>query len=353
MPEAKAIVRAERSNSSTSRYGSFCRNRVETATVFLQGSITALATPFTSDGLDEECFENFVGWQISQGTNGLVPCGTTGEAPTLTAAERDRLTRICVECSSRSVPVIVGTGTNCTATTIEQTRAAKAAGADAALIVTPYYNRPTQEGLYRHYEAVASAVDLPIILYDVPKRTGVDLHVSTLERLARIPTILGIKDASGDMNRPRETARVAGSRFIQLCGDDAGAMTFNLAGGRGCISVIANVVPSLCRELQHACRVKDWGTARDIQGRLKPLVDALGRESNPGPIKQALAFVHAGFSREPRLPLVGVAPGTAAEVREALAGLGLVAPPGPDEVTWDRAGRSTSASPVMTVWRAE
>ncbi len=318
--------------------------------MFLQGSMTALATPFTPDGLDQDTFENVVEWQISEGTDGLVPCGTTGESPTLTAGERDRLIRICVDCAAGSVPVVAGTGTNCTATTIEQTHAAKSAGADAALIVTPYYNRPTQEGLYRHFAAVAAAVDLPIILYNVPARTGVDLHFSTVEQLARIPTIVGIKDASGDLDRPRVTALVAGPNFIQLCGDDAHAVTFNLAGGRGCISVIANVVPSLCRDLQQACRTKAWGEARDIQHRLKPLIDAMGRETNPGPIKQALALLHPGFSRDPRLPLVGVAPSTATAIEDALAGLGLAAPSPLDEIAWRGSGPATRAT---TVWRAE
>ena len=320
--------------------------------MFLKGSMTALATPFTSDGLDQGTFENFVEWQISEGTQGLVPCGTTGEAPTLSAGERHRLIRICVECSSGSVPVIAGTGTNCTATTIEQTRAAKAAGADAALIVTPYYNRPTQEGLYRHFATIASAVDIPIVLYNVPKRTGVDLHFSTVEQLAKIPSIVGIKDASGDLDRPRVTALIAGPRFTQLCGDDANAVTFNLAGGRGCISVIANVVPALCRDLQQACRTKDWEVARHIQHRLKPLVDAMGREANPGPVKRALALVHPGFSQEPRLPMVGVAPSTASAIREALMDLGPSSSPLPESMVWNGGGRPKSSA-VMTVWRGE
>jgi 4-hydroxy-tetrahydrodipicolinate synthase len=293
--------------------------------VFLQGSITALATPFTSDGIDEPCFERFVDWQIGQGSNGLVPCGTTGEAPTLTAGERHRLIRVCVECAGGAVPVIAGTGTNSTASTIDLTRAAKAAGADAALIVTPYYNRPSQDGLFRHFSTVATAVDLPIILYNVPKRTGVDLHPGTIEQLARIPSIIGIKDSSGDLDRPRVTALVAGPRFIQLCGDDDHAVTFNLAGGRGCISVLANVVPGLCRDLHQACRIKDWSGARALHNRLKPLMAALRREPNPGPVKQALAFVHPGFSREPRLPLVGAGDDTASEIRTALDSLGYPA----------------------------
>ncbi len=320
--------------------------------MFLRGSLTALATPFTSDGVDEGCFADVVQWQIGEGTNGLVPCGTTGEAPTLTGAERDRLIRICVECAAGTVPVIAGTGTNCTATTIEQTRAAEAAGADAALIVTPYYNRPTQEGLYRHFEAVASAVDLPIILYDVPRRTGVDLHVGTIEQLARIPSIVGLKDASGDPERPRLIERAVGPRFTPLCGDDAAAVAFNLAGGRGCISVVANVAPALCRDLHRACRAKDWSAARAIQRRLEPLIEALARETNPGPVKQALSWIHPGFAREPRLPLVCVAPATAVAIRDALVELGLL----PEEAASTASigvGRRAWAAPAATVWRGE
>ncbi len=289
--------------------------------MFLQGSFTALATPFTPSGIDEAAFASFVEWQIGAGTQGLVPCGTTGEGPTLTSTERDRLVRICVERASGCVPVIAGTGTNCTATTIEQTRAARAAGADAALIVTPYYNRPTQEGLYRHFAAVASAVDLPIILYNVPARTGVDLQVGTIEQLTAIPSIIGIKDASGAPDRPQATALAAGHRFLQFCGDDAGAVAFNLAGGRGCISVVANVAPALCRALQHACRVKDWTEARSIQDKLGPLIAALGREPNPVPIKLALSLLRPEFSREPRLPLVAAAPSMASLIEDALMSL--------------------------------
>ena len=291
--------------------------------MFVQGSITALATPFTARGIDEQAFADFVEWQIEQGTKGLVVCGTTGEGPTLTAAERQRLTQIAVESASRRVPVVVGTGTNCTATTIEQTRAAKADGADAALVVTPYYNRPTQEGLYRHFAAVADAVDLPIILYNVPSRTGVDLAVGTVEQLASIPSIIGIKDATGDPDRPCATTLAVGRHFLQLSGDDPSAVSFNFAGGRGCISVVANVAPALCDELQQACRLKNWGLARSLQNRLEPLMAALSREPNPGPIKQALCLVRPGFDRHLRLPLVGVSPGTASEIQAALTTLGL------------------------------
>ena len=321
--------------------------------MFLQGSMTALATPFTSDGLDEETFANFVEWQIGEGTNGLVPCGTTGEGPTLTQTERDRLTRICVECASGAVPVVAGTGTNSTATTIEQTRAAKAAGADAALIVTPYYNRPTQEGLYRHFAAVAAAVEMPIILYNVPKRTGVDLGLDTIEQLARIPNIVGIKDASGDLDRPRATSLVSGPKFVQLSGDDDTAVAFNLAGGKGCISVLANVVPSLCRDLQRCCRIRDWAGARTIEHRLAPLREALARETNPGPIKHALSLLHPGFPREPRLPLVGVAPATASHIAETLADLGLVRGGMAADIVASLGRQDRQGGASRTLWRAE
>ena len=291
--------------------------------MFVQGSITALATPFTARGIDEQAFADFVEWQIGRGTKGLVVCGTTGEGPTLTALERRRLTEICVESASRRVPVIVGTGTNCTATTIEQTRAAKADGADAALVVTPYYNKPTQEGLFRHFAAVADAVDLPIILYNVPSRTGVDLQIGTVEQLAGMPSIIGIKDATGDLDRPCATALAAGRRFLQLSGDDPSAVSFNFAGGRGCISVVANVAPALCDELQQACRLKNWGLARSLHNRLEPLMAALSREPNPGPIKHALSLVRPGFDRHPRLPLVGVSASTALEIKAALTNLDL------------------------------
>lgn len=317
--------------------------------MFLQGSITALATPFSADGLDEGAFADAVEWQIGEGASGLVPCGTTGEGPTLTGAERDRLIRICVERAAGAVPVLAGTGTNATATTIAATRAAAAAGADAALVVTPYYNRPTQEGLYRHFAAVAAAVDIPVVLYNVPKRTGVDLAVDTVEQLARIPNIVGIKDASGDLDRPRVTALAAGPRFVQLGGDDDTAVTFNLAGGRGCISVLANLVPAACRDLQRCCRIKDWAGARAIERRLKPLRDALAREVNPGPVKHALSLLHPGFPREPRLPLVGVAPSTAAGIAEALEALGLVG----RGVAADVLAAARRGGEARTLWRAE
>lgn len=216
------------------------------------------------------------------------------------------------------MPVVAGTGTNCTRSSIDLTQAAQAAGADAALVVTPYYNKPPQEGLYRHFAAVAQSVDLPVLLYDVPSRTGIELAPDTLTRLAAIPKIVGIKDATGNLARPETTARAVGPGFLQLSGHDATAVAFNVAGGSGCISVVANLAPRLCADLQYACREGDYRRAAVIQARLAPLVSALERETNPGSVKLALSLLRPDVSRELRLPLVAPAPGTATAVAEAL-----------------------------------
>ena len=294
--------------------------------MLLSGSLTALATPFTPDGLDEPAFARHVERQIRAGTEGLVPCGLAGEAPTLTERERDRLVALCVARAAGAVPVVAGTGTNGTQATVARTRAARAAGAHAALVVTPSYNRPSQEGLYRHFAAVAAAVDLPIVIDNAPRRTGVDLHFTTLERLAKIPSIVGIRDGSGDFDRPRVTALVAGPDFLQFCGDDAGAVTFNLAGGHGWISAAANAAPALCRDLQAVCRARDWNAARTLQNRLKPLLAALACEPGPGPVKRALALLDRGFPPAPRLPMLAATAPTAEALAAALRGLGLLGP---------------------------
>ena len=284
------------------------------------GSLTALVTPFADGGrrLDERAFAGLVEWQVAEGTEGLVVAGTTGESPTLTATEHDRLLRVAVEAAAGRVPVIAGTGTNCTRGSIELTRAAQAAGADAALVVTPSYNKPMQEGLYRNFAAIAGSVDLPILLYTVPCRTGVDIAPDTLARLAAIPNIVGIKDATGDLARPTATARATGAGFLQLSGHDATAAAFNLAGGRGCMSVVSNVAPRLCAALQRACREGDFRAAAAIQARLAPLISALERETNPGPVKLALSRLRPDVSPDPRLPLVTPVSGTAKAVAEAL-----------------------------------
>lgn len=282
------------------------------------GSITALVTPFRDGRIHERAYTALINWQIAQGTHGLVPCGTTGEAPTLTVAERERLIRLCVKAASGRVPVIAGTGTNCTATTIAMTQAAKRAGADAALVVTPYYNRPSQEGLYQHFAALARAVSLPLILYNVPSRTGVDLLPVTVARLTEFDNIVGIKDATGDLRRPGATAALAGHAFVQLSGDDRTALDFNAAGGQGCISVVSNVAPGLCAAMQQAWRRGDKDAARALRDHLAPLINALALETNPGPVKYALSLVRRGMSPELRLPLTPIGPATALAVRHAL-----------------------------------
>ncbi len=289
----------------------------EHARVRLHGAMTALVTPFSRGEVDLPGLTTLLEWQIEQGIDGLVPCGTTGEAPTLSWEERLDVIARCVKIASGRVPVIAGTGTNNTEATIAFTTAAEAFGADAALIVTPYYNRPTQEGIYRHFEAVARKVRIPIIVYNVPARTGVDLLPETIERLARLPTIIGIKDATGDLSRPSTLSAALGDRFIQFSGHDSTSFGFNTMGGRGTISVVANVAPRLCVEMHDACQAGDHHNAREIHHRLRPLIAALELESNPIPVKYALHLA-LGLSADVRLPLTPVRPETASAVRAAM-----------------------------------
>ncbi|MFI0847071.1 4-hydroxy-tetrahydrodipicolinate synthase [Mesorhizobium sp. IMUNJ 23232] len=283
----------------------------------LHGAMTALVTPFTNGGVDHPALRALVEWQVEQGIAALVPCGTTGEAPTLSWDERIAIIKDCVGLVAGRIPVIVGTGTNNTHSTAAFTAAAKCFGADAALIVTPYYNRPTQEGIFRHFQAVARQVDIPIIVYNVPSRTGVDLTPATLERLASIPSIIGIKDATGDLARPMALSNLVGDRFIQLSGHDATAFGFNTMGGRGTISVVSNVLPRLCVDMHDACARGDIHAARAIHQRLRPLVAALELESNPVPVKYALHLAgRAG--PDVRLPLAPVLPETADAIGAAL-----------------------------------
>jgi 4-hydroxy-tetrahydrodipicolinate synthase len=286
----------------------------------ISGAITALITPFADGEVDLKAFAGLVDWQITEGINGLVPCGTTGEAPTLSWDERIDVVRSCVEVAAGRVPVIDGTGTNNTEATVAFTEAARAFGADAALIVTPYYNRPSQKGIYHHFETIARRVDIPIIVYNVPGRTGVDLSFETMERLAAIPNIVGIKDATGDLTRPMALSARFGDRFIQLSGHDATAFGFNTMGGSGTISVVSNVAPRLCVEMHDACRRDDVHTARGLQHRLRPLIAALELETNPVPVKHALHLLR-GMSPDVRLPLVRVEPKTASAIAAALVAL--------------------------------
>jgi 4-hydroxy-tetrahydrodipicolinate synthase len=288
-----------------------------------QGSITALITPFKNGEVDAKAFQRLVEWQIDQGTHGLVPVGTTGESPTLTHEEHKQVIELCIEAAAKRVPVIAGTGSNSTSEAIALTRFAKKAGADGALVVTPYYNKPTQEGLYLHYKAINDAVDIPIIIYNIPGRSIVDMSVDTMARLFKLPNIAGLKDATANMARVSQQRAAMGIEFVQLSGEDATALGFNAHGGQGCISVTANIAPALCSEFQLACLGSNFKRALEIQDRLMPLHDALFVESNPGPVKYAAEKLGL-CSGETRLPLAPLAPASKAKVDAALAQVGLV-----------------------------
>jgi len=287
-----------------------------------QGSITALITPFKNGEVDAKAFQRLVEWQIDQGTHGLVPVGTTGESPTLTHEEHTQVIELCIEAAAGRVPVIAGTGSNSTSEAITLTRFAKEAGADGALVVTPYYNKPTQEGLYLHYKAINDAVDIPIIIYNIPGRSIVDMSVETMTRLFKLPNIAGLKDATANMSRVSQQRAAMGTAFVQLSGEDATALGFNAHGGQGCISVTANIAPALCSEFQLACLGSNFKRALEIQDRLMPLHDALFVESNPGPVKYAAEKLGL-CSGETRLPLAPLAPASKAKVDAALAQVGL------------------------------
>jgi 4-hydroxy-tetrahydrodipicolinate synthase len=292
--------------------------------VNLKGSIPALITPMRNGSVDEAAFRKFIAWQIKEGSHGLVPVGTTGESPTVSPEEHKRLIEICVKEAAGKVPVIAGTGSNNTAEAIEYTAHAKEAGADAALVVVPYYNKPTQDGLYAHYKAIADAVDLPIIVYNVPGRTVASISVETLARLAKdFKNIIGTKDATADMTRPSRQRLASGKDFIQLSGEDGTALGFNAHGGIGCISVTANVAPRLCSEFQAATLAGDYEKALALQDRLMPLHHALFVETSPGPIKYACSLLGM-CEPEARLPMVPVTESTKKSVREAMVYAGLL-----------------------------
>ena len=287
-----------------------------------QGSITALITPFKNGEVDAKAFQRLVEWQIDQGTHGLVPVGTTGESPTLNHEEHKRVIELCIEAAAGRVPVIAGTGSNSTSEAIALTRFAKEAGADGALVVTPYYHKPTQEGLYLHYKAINDAVEIPIIIYNIPGRSIVDMSVETMTRLFKLPNVAGLKDATANMSRVSQQRAAMGTEFVQLSGEDATALGFNAHGGQGCISVTANIAPALCSEFQLACLGSNFKRALEIQDRLMPLHDALFVESNPGPVKYAAEKLGL-CSGETRLPLAPLAPASKAKVDAALAQVGL------------------------------
>jgi 4-hydroxy-tetrahydrodipicolinate synthase len=288
------------------------------------GSIPALVTPFAAGRVDEAIFRDFVAWQIEQGSNALVPCGTTGESATMTAAEQRRVIELTVEVAARRVPVIAGCGSNNVAAAIEHLHAAKGVGADAALIVTGYYNKPSQAGLLAAYRTLSKASALPIIVYNIPSRAVVDISVETLTEISKLPNIIGVKDATGNIGRVSAQRLACGSDFVQLSGNDETALAFNAMGGVGCISVTANVAPSLCSDFQKAMREGRWNEALDLQDRLFPLHTALFTDASPGPVKYALSRVRPGFPTELRLPLVEAAEASKRAVDAALEHAGLI-----------------------------
>jgi 4-hydroxy-tetrahydrodipicolinate synthase len=289
-----------------------------------RGSIPALITPMKDGAVDEAAFRRLVRWQLAQGSDGLVPCGTTGESPTLSHAEHMRVIDICLEETDGRVPVIAGAGSNSTSEAIALTRHAKEVGADAVLSVTGYYNKPSQEGLYRHYAAIAEAVDIPIILYNIPARAIVEIAVDTMARLARIPNIIGVKDATANLARVLRERSACGPDWVQLSGEDGTALAYMAQGAQGCISVSANVAPKLCSEFQKACREGNWKKALELQQRLMPLHDAMFCEPSPGPVKFAVSEL--GFcTDEVRLPMMPATETARARVRAAMEQVGVKA----------------------------
>ncbi|MFN0025548.1 MAG: 4-hydroxy-tetrahydrodipicolinate synthase [Parvularculaceae bacterium] len=289
----------------------------------LQGSLTALVTPFTKGAIDEACFQRLIDRQIAAGTKAVCPAGTTGESATLTHAEHRRLIDLAVEAAGGRVPVIAGAGSNATAEAIELALHAEAAGADAILAVTGYYNKPTQAGLIAHFTALHEATRLPIVLYNVPGRTVANLSVETIGTLSKLPRIIGVKDATGDLARVALQRLASGADFIQLSGEDMTAVGFNAMGGRGCIGVTANVAPEWCAQMQQASLTGDLATARALQDRLAPLHEALFTETSPAPVKYAMSLLGL-CPDEVRLPLVCASEPARVRVRSALKQLELI-----------------------------
>jgi 4-hydroxy-tetrahydrodipicolinate synthase len=295
-----------------------------TAKTSFRGSFTALVTPFSKDGaLDEKAFRALVAWQIAEGTNGLVPVGTTGESPTLSHDEHKRVVEWCVDEAKGRVPVVAGSGSNSTREAVDLSRHAEKAGADAVLVVTPYYNKPTQEGLYQHFKAINEAIGIPILMYNIPGRSVVDMSVDTMKRLFELKNIAGVKDATANLVRVSLQRAELGSDFNQLSGDDSAALAFNAHGGHGCISVTSNVAPRLCADFQGACRRGDYATALTLQDKLMPLHLALFVESSPAPAKYALSVL-GRCTDTVRLPLVTLADKSKAVVRDAMVHAGLI-----------------------------
>ena len=292
-----------------------------------KGSIVALITPFKNNKLDEDCYISLIHHHIKNGTSGLVPAGTTGESPTLNHEEHERVIELCVKESKGKIPVIAGTGSNSTDEAISLTKHAEKVGADAALVVTPYYNRPTQEGLYQHFKAINDNSSIPIIIYNIPPRSVVDMSVDTMARLFELKNIVGVKDATGDLNRVEQQKKEMGPDFMQLSGEDGTALEFNMKGGVGCISVTANVAAKLCSEFQEASLSKNnsnlLAKAKEINDKLIPLHKSLFIESSPSPVKYAASLLNLS-SEDVRLPLVKVTEETKKAVRSAMEYANLI-----------------------------
>jgi len=294
-----------------------------TAKTSFRGSFTALVTPFNNGSLDEKAFRDLVNWQIAEGTKGLVPVGTTGESPTLSHEEHGQVVEWCVEEARGRVPVVAGAGSNSTKEAISLARHAEKSGADAVLVVTPYYNKPTQEGLFAHFKAINDSIGIPIIIYNIPPRSVIDMSVDTMRRLFELKNIAGVKDATANVARVSQQRAAMGPDFNQLSGEDATALGFMAHGGHGCISVTSNVAPRLCAEFQDSCLKGDYANALRLQDKLMPLHTALFVETNPAPAKFALSLV-GKCAETVRLPMVPLAEKTRAVVRDAMVHAGLM-----------------------------
>ena len=292
-----------------------------------KGSIVALITPFKNNKLDEDCYISLINFHLKNDTAGLVPAGTTGESPTLSHEEHERVIELCVKESKGKIPVIAGTGSNSTEEAVSLTKYAEKVGANAALVVTPYYNKPTQEGLYQHFKSINDNCSIPIIIYNIPPRSVVDMSVDTMSRLFELKNIIGVKDATGDLNRVDQQRKKMGPDFIQLSGEDGTALDFNLRGGVGCISVTANVAPKLCSEFQGASTAKNnsnlLAKAKEINDKLMPLHKSLFIESSPSPVKYAASILNL-CSEEVRLPLVKITDETKKAVKLAMTHANLI-----------------------------
>ena len=289
----------------------------------LKGSLTALITPFKDGAVDDDAFQSMVNDQIEAGTHGLVPVGTTGESATLNDAEHERVIRLCVEAAAGRVPVVAGAGSNDTAYAISMAERVTGFGADAILAVTGYYNRPNQRGVYLHYEALHNAIDAPLVIYNIPARTTVEISVETLARISELPRVIAVKDATGDLGRVPLQRRECADGFIQLSGEDMTAVGFNAMGGTGCISVTSNVAPALCAKMQELCLADDYVGALEMQDKLAPLHDALFSDASPGPTKYALSLM-GKCTDDVRLPVAGPGDASKAKVRAALEALDLI-----------------------------